>query len=56
MLNLEMIYNYCLSEKDIPSELGMNANYIMLVKDYFIEEDISKIDVDFFMKKNSDNK
>lgn len=51
MINLEMIYNYCVSEKDIPNELGTGANYLMLVKDLLNEEDISKIDINFFMDK-----
>lgn len=50
MLNLEMIYNYCASEKDIPNELGVSINYMMLVKDLLLEEDISKIDINFLMK------
>lgn len=51
MINLEMIYNYCASEKDIPNELGTGANYLMLVKDLLNEEDISKIDINFFIDK-----
>jgi len=51
MLNLEMFYNYSSSEKDISSELSINISYLMLIKDLMFEDNIEKIDINYFATK-----